>query len=311
MKDHELAIRQKYRESKELIEPGLVLNLDARGGDPTREFKHLHQMCMLHSLGFRAQNEIKMGYLIQAYVTAAEAKNPIGVFATARAALEQHAFLEYVARRLEAVRAASAPDWRARGMKFFDVVVRAKFGTSDPQKTQKLAEQGFDAPKPYHVITCLEHLAKQVEFTWAQAHYDFLCDYLHPNLSSQTVAVTGIRMGTHVRGDDMRTLLSRSPTAIQNYEYPSTAWSSFAIERTSTQALANVDAALDLLRVTPDSPFRAEEVLQSTGSALGMPFIPPSSSQRPESGAPRPTAVGRNDVCPCGSGKKYKKCHGV
>jgi preprotein translocase subunit SecA len=21
--------------------------------------------------------------------------------------------------------------------------------------------------------------------------------------------------------------------------------------------------------------------------------------------------VGRNDLCPCGSGKKYKKCHGV
>jgi hypothetical protein len=22
-------------------------------------------------------------------------------------------------------------------------------------------------------------------------------------------------------------------------------------------------------------------------------------------------AVGRNDLCPCGSGKKYKKCHGA
>ena len=22
-------------------------------------------------------------------------------------------------------------------------------------------------------------------------------------------------------------------------------------------------------------------------------------------------AVGRNDPCPCGSGKKYKKCHGA
>jgi len=31
--------------------------------------------------------------------------------------------------------------------------------------------------------------------------------------------------------------------------------------------------------------------------------------------APRPTVhtkikIGRNDLCPCGSGKKYKKCHG-
>ena len=25
---------------------------------------------------------------------------------------------------------------------------------------------------------------------------------------------------------------------------------------------------------------------------------------------PPPPKVGRNDPCPCGSGKKYKKCHG-
>jgi preprotein translocase subunit SecA len=23
------------------------------------------------------------------------------------------------------------------------------------------------------------------------------------------------------------------------------------------------------------------------------------------------TKLGRNDLCPCGSGKKYKKCHGA
>jgi preprotein translocase subunit SecA len=28
--------------------------------------------------------------------------------------------------------------------------------------------------------------------------------------------------------------------------------------------------------------------------------------------APNPyTGVGRNDPCPCGSGKKFKKCHGA
>ena len=26
---------------------------------------------------------------------------------------------------------------------------------------------------------------------------------------------------------------------------------------------------------------------------------------------PTPAKVGRNDPCPCGSGKKYKKCHGA
>ena len=34
--------------------------------------------------------------------------------------------------------------------------------------------------------------------------------------------------------------------------------------------------------------------------------MPPRQS--PASTAPK---IGRNDLCPCGSGKKFKKCHGV
>ena len=30
-----------------------------------------------------------------------------------------------------------------------------------------------------------------------------------------------------------------------------------------------------------------------------------------QASAPKKAEVGRNDPCPCGSGKKYKKCHGV
>jgi preprotein translocase subunit SecA len=30
--------------------------------------------------------------------------------------------------------------------------------------------------------------------------------------------------------------------------------------------------------------------------------------QKPVTAEPK---VGRNDPCPCGSGKKYKKCHGI
>jgi preprotein translocase subunit SecA len=55
------------------------------------------------------------------------------------------------------------------------------------------------------------------------------------------------------------------------------------------------------------------------------PRVPPTAAMAPRGGAPaitssqgpvgRATAavpeVGRNDPCPCGSGKKYKKCHGV
>jgi preprotein translocase subunit SecA len=34
----------------------------------------------------------------------------------------------------------------------------------------------------------------------------------------------------------------------------------------------------------------------------------PTPVRKPAAAAPR---IGRNDPCPCGSGKKYKKCHGA
>jgi preprotein translocase subunit SecA len=60
-------------------------------------------------------------------------------------------------------------------------------------------------------------------------------------------------------------------------------------------------------------------------AAAGRPGPPPSAARPgpPAAGAPAgaapgsggagaaPQRVGRNDPCPCGSGLKYKKCHGA
>jgi preprotein translocase subunit SecA len=49
----------------------------------------------------------------------------------------------------------------------------------------------------------------------------------------------------------------------------------------------------------------------SNGSALQQAMkrqTAPAQAQQPQAALPK---VGRNDPCPCGSGKKYKKCHGV
>jgi len=44
------------------------------------------------------------------------------------------------------------------------------------------------------------------------------------------------------------------------------------------------------------------------GRAAPPPQMPPQQVQRPVRAAPK---VGRNQPCPCGSGKKFKNCHGV
>jgi hypothetical protein len=57
-------------------------------------------------------------------------------------------------------------------------------------------------------------------------------------------------------------------------------------------------------------PVPAQMPLPAAPKARDLVFSAPSS----EAAMPqkrKEAKVGRNDPCPCGSGKKYKKCHGV
>ena len=49
---------------------------------------------------------------------------------------------------------------------------------------------------------------------------------------------------------------------------------------------------------------------RATGGRVGAPGRR-AGGQDPGHGAQRPDKVGRNDPCPCGSGQKYKRCHGA
>jgi preprotein translocase subunit SecA len=39
--------------------------------------------------------------------------------------------------------------------------------------------------------------------------------------------------------------------------------------------------------------------------------VDPKPEQKPRQPIRREAKIGRNDPCPCGSGKKYKHCHGA
>jgi preprotein translocase subunit SecA len=72
-------------------------------------------------------------------------------------------------------------------------------------------------------------------------------------------------------------------------------------------------------------PMRSQDMVMTHESALGAGFqgnreaVPAGASEQPQPARPpekvRPVHVeqkiGRNDPCPCGSGKKYKNCHGA
>ena len=63
---------------------------------------------------------------------------------------------------------------------------------------------------------------------------------------------------------------------------------------------------------------RSGVILQGAAKELGAKPAQPSASGATTTHSPQPTTqsdqfknVGRNDACPCGSGKKFKKCHGA
>jgi preprotein translocase subunit SecA len=69
------------------------------------------------------------------------------------------------------------------------------------------------------------------------------------------------------------------------------------------QRLAAQSAVQDLTRGLQKQHERELKELQFAGANGGG-----TASQTVANGGPK---VGRNDPCPCGSGKKYKKCHGA
>ncbi len=71
----------------------------------------------------------------------------------------------------------------------------------------------------------------------------------------------------------------------------------------------------EAVRIPAAEETREESLPLPAGGGRAGPGIVPSAGSPPHSERPQPIRrdqpkVGRNDPCPCGSGKKYKKCHG-
>ncbi len=81
----------------------------------------------------------------------------------------------------------------------------------------------------------------------------------------------------------------------------------------STMHLGLVASALrDLGGIVSDAQLRAIDAFDEGCDPLWTPWdddTPPTRREPPRLPATRPARPGRNAPCPCGSGKKYKKCH--
>jgi preprotein translocase subunit SecA len=88
-----------------------------------------------------------------------------------------------------------------------------------------------------------------------------------------------------------------------------------ARERAIRQAQMRAAAQRTPAAFAFDRQRRVEQLRAAQAQARGAPGPGPAPAGGPQTGAPPAPlpgadAIGRNDPCPCGSGKKYKKCHG-
>jgi len=71
------------------------------------------------------------------------------------------------------------------------------------------------------------------------------------------------------------------------------------------------DTVMQLFRVFPKAEIKREQVLKESAISRGIPEKKAAAVRKPSSAPITSQKVERNAPCPCGSGKKYKKCCGA
>ena len=97
------------------------------------------------------------------------------------------------------------------------------------------------------------------------------------------------------------------PMPIIVYQYPTDSKADKALQETISQVLLDADSCVCWINEIPKSPYSTQQLKNYTGNELGVEILRPPKGPTTIS-RESVTKVGRNDPCPCGSGKKYKKC---
>jgi hypothetical protein len=266
----------------QLHEPQLVLNLASRRSSEVRMFKHIQQLSLLHRENFAASNQIKHLYLVDGFLAMAAAQNPVALYGLARSMFELSAFLHEIRKRLnEVVVQVNDKTWLPLGEKFFGLIVRARFATTHPKYVEMLRADGVPESrlKPFHITNCIQNLAKQPEHADAIERYGLLCDFVHHNLGSSTLANSGSAVSKWARTPGGGgTIWDNDTATVTQYEYPVEDKGHRAVDDLASGFLQDTRACIGWINLIPESPFPPAMVMEMTGTQFGMPWIRPPST---------------------------------
>jgi preprotein translocase subunit SecA len=125
-------------------------------------------------------------------------------------------------------------------------------------------------------------------------------------------AMDHLRQGIHLRGYAQKN--PKQEYKRESFELFSEMLETLKVEvvtilsKVQVKAESDVEAVEEKRRQAGELPKQYEH--QSANATQAQPLPPGQPSQQAKSAVREGPKVGRNDACPCGSGKKYKQCHG-
>jgi len=271
-----LPLKEYISKPIEFQEPAMKLDLESRSNSETRQFNHLHQMCLMHAENYIVSNQIKLVTLIDAYIALYKVENSLGLYNISRSILELAAFLNDITSRTKKIKEKSPNTWKSKGQEFFVLLIRARFGTSDKLTLEHLIKSGISKKnlKPINVMGSIESLMKEKSATPLKDKYGMLCDYVHHNLSSQFASSSGFRIGDIAHAINGGGVVTEDNMPINSYEYPNPAKAKKALKDTENIVLTSLEICIEKLNFMPNSPFDEEQLKKRTGSSIGLHSIP-------------------------------------
>jgi preprotein translocase subunit SecA len=150
----------------------------------------------------------------------------------------------------------------------------------------------------------------KIELVGAESFHQFERNVMLQNLDSNwrehLSALDHLRQGIHLRGYAQKN--PKQEYKREAFELFETLLDQVRKEVTRVVFTVQIRSAEDVEETAPHAEVQNVQYQHADfDEALGVPDEDATEQQQPAPAGPK---VGRNDPCPCGSGKKYKYCHG-
>jgi SEC-C motif len=305
-------IAKTHAKRFDIFDFGLEMGLESKNSIE-KDLGPLTRSCIWHTIALKAEFKLKLLYTIDGYLSAIDTKNPISTFLLARYLLELVATVNEIDFGLDQCADINLREWNRRAAIFHAVLYRARYSTSDEKVKSIFAESGIPSElfHPIKMSKAIKRLTSKYGFPSAISLYHSFSNMCHHNGSGHKLLAEDVRMTNAIVMPNGRPIFLNENTAVVTLNYPASTFALTSLARTARVAWWSAHCANRIIEGLLESPFTDEDLSTLTDGRVTSadPYVY-GEPQTEKAGRKKAARVGRNDPCPCGSGKKYKLCCG-